>query len=716
MRAGRADTVTQRRWCLLLGAVVALLAPGALAAGARHDWPVYGGDAASSKYSPLAQINRDNVKTLVPAWTYHSAHGAPLHATSEVQVNPIVVDGVLYGRNPHHNVFAVDAVSGRERWTFDPFARRTPMLGAYMRGVTYWASGNDKRILVTAAHELIALDARSGKPIATFGDNGRVDLRHGLGRDAEKIALSVPTPGVIYRDLLIVGSATTEAEGAAPGHVRAFDVRSGRQVWMFHTIPQPGEFGYDSWPPQAWKTAGGANAWAGMSVDPQRGVVYVPTGSPTPDFNGSQRHGQNLFGNSVIALDAASGRRRWHYQTVHHDLWDRDLSSAPTLVTLQRNGKPVDALIQASKQGVLFVLERDSGKPVFPIDEVPVPASDVPGEQAWPTQPHVTLPEPLVRQHLTADELTTLTPQAHAYVRKLFADSQPFAYFRPPGLQPTLIYPGFYGGMNWGGGAFDAGRQTYFINAIDAPHRVQMLPMQVPAQADVDQFGAYLYQKNCSGCHGSARQGFYPFAPALTGVAQRLDQAGVLQVIANGRGRMNGFANLSAHERDALAHYLLRADDIAPAATTGADATRTDYVFGGYNDFVDEEGYPAVKPPWGTLNAVDMRTGKRRWQVPLGEDATLMKKGITATGTRNFGGPIVTAGGLLFIGATPDALLRAFDVDNGRELWRHPLPAAAYSTPSTYMIDGVQYVVVSCGGGKLGTPSGDAYVAFRLPQ
>ncbi len=679
-------------------------------------WQVAGGDDGNSKFSQLTQINRDNVRQLKPAWTYHSARGEEIFSTSELQLNPIIVDGVLYGRNPLHHAFAIEADSGREIWTFDPFAKQEGLLGSYMRGVTYWESGEDKRLFFNASHSMYALDAKTGKLIEGFGTQGLVDLRVGLGRSPNSISVYSPSPGVIYGDLIILGSAVTEGEGAAPGDIRAYDVRTGAIVWTFHTIPHPGEYGYGSWPEGAWKTAGGANAWAGMSVDSERGIVFVPTGSPAPDLDGSVRLGENLYGNSVIALDANTGDRLWHYQTVHHDTWDRDLSSAPTLATVTHKGKRIDALVQASKQGVIYLLDRESGIPLFPIEEVAVPASDIPGDVAHPTQPKVTLPEPFTRQAFSADQITDVTPEAHAYVKKLYEESQPFAFMRPVGLKPTIVFPAFPGGANWGGGTVNPDTGIYYINATEGAHRVSISPLEV-AKGDTTGFGGFVYRKYCAGCHGVNFEGFYPYAPTLIGVSERRTKAEAMQIVINGKGRMMPFGNLPDHERKPLLDYIFAADqkgDTSLPAATGE--TETVYMFNGYADFLDNRGYPAVKPPWGTLTATDLNSGKRLWQVPLGEYEQLTKEGIAATGTLNYGGPIVSAGGLVFIAASSDEKLRAFDTRDGSVLWEYKLPAAGYSTPATYMLNGKQYLVVVCSGGKLGTAAGDQYIAFALPE
>lgn len=702
-----------KRLCILLSCLGSALAQGQDFSG----WRSYGGDAGNSHYSELTQIARDNVGQLQPVWEYASAAGAELPATSELQINPIVIDGVLYGRNPLYNVFAIEADTGREIWSYNPEIEHVGL--SNMRGLSYWHGQTaenipNRRILFTTGHFLIALDASNGQLIESFGNKGKVDLRQHLGRDPELVSINAPSPGVIFENLIIMGSATTETAGAAPGDIRAFNVITGKLAWKFHTIPRPGEIGYETWPEDAWRTAGGANAWAGMSVDPARGVVYVPTGSPTPDFDGSGRKGANLFGNSVIAIEARTGKHLWHYQSVHHDLWDRDLSSAPTLITVTKNGKPQDMLAQASKQGVIYLLDRDSGEPVFPIEEVPVPPSEVPGEYAYPTQPQVTLPEPFVRQTFGEDDLTDISPKAHAHVKQQFDEAQDFAYLRPPGLEKTLLSPGFYGGANWGGGAFDPTSNVYYINAIEAPHLIHIEAVEVDKGSTLG-VGEYVFRKQCSGCHGLDLQGFYPYAPALMGLAERANKLEAIRTVAEGKGRMMPFAHLPKHELTAVVDYVF-ARSKGKVASSDSSEKEIAYVFAGYNDFLDDRYYPAIKPPWGTLNAIDLASGKRLWQIPLGEYEQLSKEGIPPTGTRNYGGPVVTAGGLLIIAASSDEQLRIFDKESGELLWQYQLPAAGYATPSTYEINGRQYIVITCSGGKLGTPTGDRYMAFAIPK
>jgi len=713
-------------WRLLLSILLMALwlTPTATRAQDHHGWRSYGGDTHNSHYSALSRINRDNVEHLQPVWRYASARGARLPATSELQVNPIVIDGVLYGRNPLYNVFALDAATGRELWSFNPQITHVGL--SNMRGLTYWqAPANARqeepparpRVFFTTGHFLMALDAATGKPVEAFGRAGKVDLREGLDRDPQTISINAPSPGVVFESLIIVGSAVTETAGAAPGDIRAYDVRTGETRWTFRTIPKSGDYGADTWPAGARAYAGGANAWAGMSLDASRGVVYVPTGSPTPDFDGSARHGDNLFANSVIALDARSGKRLWHFQAVRHDLWDRDLSSAPTLVTVRDGDTQRDLLAQASKQGVLYLLDRDTGEPVFPLADVAVPASAIPGELAATTQVQVTLPEPFTRQAFRESDLSNITPATRAYVKKLFDQAQDFAYLRPPGLQPSILFPGFYGGANWGGGAFDPETNLYYINAMEIPHLVRMEAIEVDKGSNFG-VGEYVFRKQCSGCHGLDLQGFYPYAPALKDIADTLSRADAQRAVVEGKGRMMPFAHLPRHELDAVIDYLFAksAGSLPQTAAPENAATETAFVFAGYNEFVDERYYPAIKPPWGTLTAIDLADGKRVWQVPLGEYAELTKEGISPTGTRNYGGPVVTAGGLLIIAATSDEMLRIFDKQSGALLWQYQLPAGGYATPATYAIDDRQFIVVTASGGKLGTPTGDAYIAFALPR
>ena len=692
----------------------------------RDDWPVTGGAPTNDRYSTLDQITRANVSQLTVAWTYHTGD-TPAGGRSEIQATPIVVDSVLYTTTPALAVIALRADSGTLRWRFDPFAGRTRELHAN-RGVVYWAEGGDRRILFTAGRRLYALDAPTGRPIVTFGDSGSVDLGAGLGRDvpvdsaesASEGYVIATSPGVVFEDLLIQGTRVGEGEGAAPGHVRAYDVRSGRVRWTFHTIPQRGEPGSDTWPNDAWKTAGGANSWPGMSVDTRRGIVFVPTGSASPDFYGGGRRGANLYANTLLALDARTGRRIWHFQTVHHDLLDRDLPAAPNLLTVRHEGRTVDAVAQITKTGFVFLFDRETGRPLFPVEERPVPATDLNGEESWPTQPVPAKPAPFARQTMTEADLSDLSPAAHEAALRRFRTLRNDGLFTPPSMKGSIVLPGFDGGGEWGGAAVDRETGVLYVNASDVPWIAAMRPMTLGALGGLTLgSGADVYAAFCAGCHGADRRGDGDRVPPLSGVGGRLSAAQIQAVISRGRGFMPGFRDLPEPERVAVADYLLgRPARIRPnvAAPSAGLASASPYRFAGYERWKDPDGYPAIKPPWGTLSAIDLNTGEYRWRIPLGEFPALTARGLAPTGTELYGGPIVTAGGLVFIAAAQDEKLRAFDKATGKLLWEAKLPAAGYATPSTYAVGGRQFVVIAAGGGKLGSKSSDTYVAFALPR
>ncbi|MDX2283075.1 MAG: PQQ-binding-like beta-propeller repeat protein [Bacteroidia bacterium] len=696
--------------CLAAGLLPACEAPESYS----REWPVYHGDPQGRQYSPLTQITPENAGQLRVAWTYASGGASP-EGRSQIQCNPLVVGGVLYGTSPVLRVFALDAASGRELWTFDPFEGETlSSLGAN-RGLTYWEDGEDRRIFVTANEWLYALDARSGRPVPGFGQAGRVSLREGLGRDIGQRFIISNTPGALYRNLLILGTRVSENADAAPGHIRAYDVRSGKIVWMFRTIPQPGEPGYETWPPDAWKTAGGANCWAGMSVDPKRGMVYIPTGSASYDFYGGNRLGDNLFANCILALDAATGAYRWHFQTVHHDLWDRDLPAPPDLLTITYEGRKREVVAQATKSGFVFVLDRDTGKPVFPVEEQPVPPSELAGEQAAPAQPVPLAPPPFARQVFTEAEATDLSPASREAVLARLRQVRTGQRYIPPSREGSMIFPGFDGGAEWGGAAVDPVRGMLYVNANEMPWILTMIDA-APAAGTAASSGRQVYVSQCAACHGAERQGDPAGVyPSLLTVSQRYKPDSLMRLLANGRRLMPSFGHLNEAQREAVAQYLLdpgKADHEAVAAV--ADAPAVPYTSTGYNRFLDPEGYPAVRPPWGTLSAIDLNRGVIAWQVPLGEMEALTQRGIPKTGTENYGGPVVTAGGLIFIAASKDEHIRAFHQQTGEEVWKYKLPAGGYATPAVYEAGGRQYVVIACGGGKMGTPSGDQYIAFSL--
>lgn len=684
-----------------------------------QDWPVYLGDKANTHYSALKQINSRNVTRLQVAWTYHSGDCGS-DDRSQIQCNPLIIDGVLYGTSPQLKLLALDAATGREIWRFQPFGgvNIDTSIGVN-RGVAYWADGNDRRILYTVDHYLYAVNAQTGRAIENFGEAGRVDLKKDLGRDVSKLYLVTTTPGIVFKDLIILGMRESEGPGpVAPGHIRAYNIRTGRLAWIFHTIPWPGEPGYETWPPDAWKFIGAANCWTGMALDERRGLLYVPTGSAAFDFWGGNRIGQDLYANCLIALDAATGARRWHYQFVHHDLWDRDLPSPPNLVTVWHNGRAVDAVAQTTKSGHVFVFNRETGQPLFPIVERQVPKSDLQGESTWPTQPLPLKPPPFARQLFTADEITDLTPEAHRAVLDRFVHLRPHAQFLPPSKEGTIIFPGFDGGGEWGGAAVDPHRAVLYVNANEMPWVLNMVEVQHQTGPGATA-GSQIYHQICAVCHGATRSGDPARAfPSLENIQKKLKKNDIVQLLEHGRGMMPAFAFLSDAQRQAVAGFLLGAT--ANSADRGGNAEGNvlgdePYSMTGYNRWLDPQGYPAVKPPWGTLTAIDLNTGEFVWRTTLGEYPELTARGIPPTGTENYGGPILTAGGVIFIAASKDECLHAFDQQSGKLLWKTKLPAGGYATPSTYTAKGRQYVVIACGGGKMGTRSGDAYVAFALP-
>ena len=669
------------------------------------DWTSYGGSPANNHYSPLAQINRTNVRQLAVAWSFDTQEEGGLQTT------PIVVNGVLYGITPSQKILALDAATGNLLWKFDSGIRGTQP----DRGLAYWpGDANGKaRILVGVMNFLYALDALTGKPIEGFGDNGRVDLRENLGREpASEQSIVMTSPGAVYKDLIIVGGRMPETLPAPPGDIRAYDVRNGALRWSFHTIPHPGEFGYESWPKEAWKNSGAANNWPGFALDAQRGIVYAPTGSAAFDFYGGDRLGDDLFANSLLALNAETGERIWHFQGVRHDLWDRDFPASPALLTVKREGKDVDAVAQTTKQGFVYLFDRANGKPLFPVEYKKYPASDVPGEVAAEEQPLPTSPAPFARQLLTEEMLTTRTPEAHAWALEQFKKFRSEGQFVPLSVEKdTVFFPGFDGGAEWGGPAVDTETGVIYINANDLPWTGAL------AENTQDTGGKSVYMSQCSVCHGESRTGSPPAFPSLVGVGARLTTAQIAATIKNGKGRMPGFPNLSGEQVEALLAFLTSGEN-KELAGAEPQTPAMKYRFTGYKRFYDPEGYPAVSPPWGTLNAIDLNSGKYLWKIPFGEYPELAAKGVKNTGTENYGGPIVTAGGLLFIGATNfDRKFHAFDKATGELLWETLLPYSGNATPVTYEVNGRQFVVIAAGGGKdLKSKSGGVYTAFALPK
>jgi quinoprotein glucose dehydrogenase len=671
------------------------------------DWQVYLGDFASSQYSGLDEINAENVSNLKLAWSY-SSNDKHEGNRSQIQCNPLIIDGILYGTSATLKLFALDAETGEELWTFDPFDDEFRSFGMGVnRGLMFYENADKKRIFYSASHFLYSVNITDGTLDKDFGEQGKLDMKKGLGRDVDELFLNSNSPGVIFKDLVIMGSRVSESTGAAPGHIRAFDVHTGEQKWMFKTIPHPGEKGYDSWPKEAYLNSGGANVWAGFSLDKERGIVYCPTGSASFDFYGGDRHGDNLFANCILALDANTGNYKWHFQTIHHDVWDKDLPAPPNLMTIKKDGKSIDVVAQITKNGLLYVLNRETGDPLFPIEEIEVPQSDLRGERTSSTQPLPSGFPRYARTTLTKDDLADRNEDAKKYAETIWNESKPYDLYQPPSEEGTIIFPGFDGGGEWGGAAHDPKKAMIYINSSEMPWRTKMLEVKPETR------GEGLYNVYCSSCHGAHFEGGELFGnvPSLVNLKDRLSEKESTTVIKQGKGVMPSFAFIDDDGAKAIYNYIngLEKDDKMVDSNWPYP-----YRMRGYEKLYAPDGYPMIKPPWGQLTAIDMNKREIAWQITLGEYKDLTNKGMAKTGTENYGGPVVTAGNVLFIAATSDEMIRAFDSRTGQELWSLELPAAGYATPATYSVNGKQYVVIACGGGKLNTKSGDTYLAFSL--
>ncbi|WP_276168648.1 PQQ-binding-like beta-propeller repeat protein [Zobellia alginiliquefaciens] len=675
---------------------------------AYTSWSTYLGDPGRSHYSTLSEFTKENVKNLKVAWTYKAKDWG------QMQMNPLVVDTILYGVTAALRVVALNAETGKEIWQFGDSIQ---VWHSTSRGVSYWEEGIDKRILCTRGPYLFALDALTGKPIPTFGENGQIDLRSGMPESAREKFVISNTPGTIYKNLIVMPLRLSEGSGAAPGNVMAFNVITGVVEWVFHTIPHPSEEGYDTWEENAYLSdeVGAANNWAGMAVDEVAGIIYIPIGSAAPDFYGGARKGSNLYSDCLLALDANTGEHIWHFQFTHHDLWDRDPPAPPNLLTVERDGKKIPSVAQVTKQGYVYVFDRKTGKPLFHIEEVPVPSSTLDGEKAWPTQPIPIKPKPFARQstEITEDNVSPYAENPDS-LRAILRSIEKQIY-TPPGLEPLLLLPGYDGAAEWGGTAADPEEGIIYVNSNEMPWIMQMEENDTNLEALP--LGEATYTKNCVSCHQADRTGLAASGfPSLIDLELRKSKEEVSSIITNGKGMMTGFPQLKKTEKEALLRFLFN-QEIKHNVTekTGAEKPyKIPYKHLGYNKFLDKNGLPAIDPPWGTLHAIDLNTGDYVWSITLGESPELLEKGVTGTGTENYGGPVITENGLLFIAATRDGFFRVFDKHTGAKLWEYKLPAPAFATPAMYEINGKQFIAIACGGEKLGTEKGNKIIAFAL--
>jgi quinoprotein glucose dehydrogenase len=708
--------------------------------GGPHDhnqpyttWSTYLGSPDSAHYSALTQINKSNVHQLEVAWSYDT------ESNRSYEFSPIVVGGTMYVLAKHTSVVALDAATGKELWTYH--SKYAPTIEMH-RGINFWQSkdGSEQRLLIPIANHLEAIDARTGQLITSFGDNGRVDLREGLGRDPGTIhQIQSATPGRVFEDLLILGSTTGEEYESPPGDIRAYDVRTGKMAWIFHTVPHPGEFGYDTWPKDAWKYEGGTNCWGEMSLDETRGIVYIPTGAPTYDFYGADRPGNNLFADSLLALDARTGKLVWYYQLVHHDLWDYDSTAAPQLLTVEHNGEQVPVVAEATKNGFVYVFNRVTGKPIWPIEERPVPKSNMPGEVTSPTQPFPTKPLPFASQSFTLADLNPglLTPEEHARWEKTLKNAVNQGLFTPPELTDTVEMPGNHGGANWGMTAVNPTDGTLFVMSMNIPaflkneHRLPPNLWEIPMDVPPPQQGKAIYHLYCERCHGPDRAGSPPSIPSLVNAPAVYGEDTIKTVVRNGIQEMPAFGDLSdLHIKNLMLYLANPASAPAPIAehapppATAANPTAPIRYWSGYNLQT-----AIIKPPFSTITAYDLNQGNIKWQIPVGDAPPALQAGMKSTGVmmpRN--GPVVTAGGLIFIATKFEGKLHAYDQQTGKEVWSVDLPAAAEGVPAVYQVDGREFIVICATTGKQTAiprdgpsqptegPVHRSYLAFALPK
>ena len=750
-----------------------LLAACTLAGRAAEDlqhrsWSDYGGGPDSSKFVVMSDITKANVAQLEVAWSY------PTGDDRSYLFSPVVDNGIMYLLAKNSSLIAVDVTTGKEIWI------HANLSGITNRGINFWASadGRDRRLIFTLNGNLQEIDARTGKSILTFGNNGIVDLREGLGLDPEKVGRSASnTPGRVFENLLILGSATGEGYFSTPGHVRAFNVITGKLEWVFHTIPQPGEFGYDTWPKDAYKYIGGVNVWGEITLDAKRGIAYLPVASPTYDYYGADRIGMNLFSDCLVAVDARTGKRLWHYQMVHHDLWDYDPTAAPQLLTVKKDGKTIDAVAQATKQGFIFVFDRVTGEPVWPIEERPVPPSDMPGEKAWPTQPHSTLP-PSTRQVMTPDDIAPIfITEAERASWKKRVENARTGLFTPPYTQETIAMPGAVGGTNLGNTAANPDAGMLYVLSMDFPSFYKLETHEPagggggrgrgPADPAAIARAQTLYKQTCAACHGEDRAGT-PNGPSLLPPAANTSAQQLRRAVTFGVGRMPPLPHITEESvNDLVAFFSAGAGGgrgrgagggfaggaggpppEGPVVASGgapveAGAGRGGRGGGGMQDYpagveaptsryYTEYGlsFPYIMtPPWSHIIAYDLNKGVIKWNRPLGQDRDATAAGAKDTGVPRGSlrrGMVGTSTGIVFATAK-DGRLYAYDADDGKILWSAELPQAAEGVPIAYESGGKHYLVVNAttpvtsglraadNGVRTPGQKPGAYVIFALP-
>ena len=679
----------------------------------NKDWNIYGGSHQRTQYIDSEKINKKNISKLVKTWEYRTYDN---DKNSEIQTNPLIIGEKFYGVSPKLKLFSLDAKTGVENWIFDPFQNDQKYFDKedisinVCRGITYYEDNfKNSFIFYGVGSKFFKINSLTGNPDLNFGNRGYVDLHKGLGENSSSLYVSMTSPGVIYNNLIIVGSRVSEGNPAAKGNIRAFDANTGELIWVFETIPEAGKDGHETYDnPDAYLRLGGANAWAGLTLDEKRGIVYAPTGSVSYDFYGGDRVGDNLFANSIIAIDAENGKKIWHFQTVHHDVWDRDLPTPPVLFDYKINDSIIPSLAQVSKSGYTYLLNRVTGKPIYDVIERPVPTNSLLiGEKLSETQPIPTFPDPFSRQSVSIQDINPfLNNKEKDSIGKIFSSISKNDIFSPPSEKGTLIFPGFDGGAEWGGPALDPVNNMLYVNSNEMPWILTMKKVTNNSSQPIN-----IYNKQCLMCHGIDYKGSGK-NPSIIGMRDKYNFNELKSIIKNGKGFMPGYAFLEDQKMEVLINYILQLND-GDMTDLSLMNQELFYTSTGYNKFLTNDGYPAINPPWGSLNAVNLNTGNIEWKIPLGQ-TEIGKKNNILTGSENYGGPIVTKSGIIFIAATSDKKIRAFDSRNGDLIWENELPYAGFATPSYYEINGIPYIAIASGGGKLGTKSGDTYVVFSI--